>query len=747
MSNTPAARVVIRSMGAGRGPQSGQTGILAIIYDAANIGASKYMNAGGEFHMTLRADHPQIGVIEPWQVHYAVEHWNATEYGAEYVEVFAGLITDFEADQDSVVFYGRDYLALLDLVVDTRFVAGSPDLPHTSGGSKYVDQTITDIITDQLSMARGKTDSLVNFISVGVLDAFSERATVYSTFSPVLPFVMGLVESHRQGTGKRSRFHVRRIAAQTYEFRLEDAPGVDRPALRMEYGGLVQGFSVLGFGDFAVSAHGIGRTQAGAELFYKSATAPGMPTATWGAVEKVNAWESVTDANDLTRRVQQFAAAAGRVGKRIGLALRVDALQPFVGYDITDNIPLNIVRGAVDTNAYGSGWWSIHGVEWKVFPDGHTENTLVVLPREDSIAPSPSLIPSSEVIQTPIASTRLADGAVTEPKIASGAATETKIGNNAISVSKLLVHQGRVLNNPDFETGTTAGWTFTGGGAGRIISISATEATYKGSGRYRLELTNENGVTGLEASQIVMGVQPGDVVHVSALMGGNGGTADIVVAYVNAAGADIGYSFSTTWTMGNPMARCSHKSGAAPAGTAGVRLIFRNLSSTFQTLLLDDVAYSKGDTIVTPDGTVAVAPDTGAVITSGKLLASRSGGAASVDATQDHFRIIDTFTLSVAVADSSSGSVSSTRTALGAFTTLPMYESMVTSGSGDVRSDAIYLLYAVAAPPSSVQLYVRTSLTKNASNQVVAWLEATNFRGLGSLTFSARFYIKIQVGV
>ena len=388
----PRPRIVIRGMGTGRGPAA--TAPLAIIEDAANIGMSKYHNAAGEVYWTMPANHPQVSVIEPYQTHASVEEWR----GDRFVEVWAGVVTDFDATEDDVVFYGTDYEGMVDKLVDSRYDPAAPDKPHTQGGSKYVDQTLTAIITDQLTMAKAKSNSPVSFIDISTLDVFAEKATIWSTFTPVLSFIVGLMQSHQQGSGKKSRFWVRKKAAGGYEFLLKDDPGVVRDNLRLEYGGIVQSFRLTAFGEFASFAHGIGKARDGANLYYTSEQATGIDPSIWGRIETTRLWDDVTDKNDLQRRLKQQAAAAARIGKRVALALRVDALRPFDGWDITDHIPVHIKRGVVDTTAYGSGYWTILGVEWFVFPDGHTELTLVILPREDDVAPDPDLIPSVPIL-------------------------------------------------------------------------------------------------------------------------------------------------------------------------------------------------------------------------------------------------------------------------------------------------------------------------------------------------------------
>ncbi len=394
-NNLGKTRVLIYAMDeTTRGPTGAP---IAIIEDASNLGAARYMNAPGEMFMTLPATHPQIGVVEPWRVHYAVQIWN----GDRYVNKFFGIVTDFDATEDDVVMYGIDYLALLGLVVDTRFDAEAPDKPFSQGGSKYVSETISGIIGDLLSIARNKANSPVNFISVGSLDVMSEETTIYTTFAQMLGIITGLVASHRQGTGKSSQIVVREKAAGGFEFRLLDDPGVERDNIRLEYGGLIQGFRLIGFGDFATVTHGVGRVRNGFTIFYRTKTADGIDLGGangYGRIETVRLYEQVNDSNDLERRVRQDSASNARIGKRIAMGLRVDALMPFDGYDIGDHVPVLIQRGVVDTTNYGAGYWTIVGVEWRIYPDGHTDLTLVVLPREDASEPDPDIITSSEVL-------------------------------------------------------------------------------------------------------------------------------------------------------------------------------------------------------------------------------------------------------------------------------------------------------------------------------------------------------------
>lgn len=452
MTMQAKARVVIRQSES-RAPGT----VVAIIDDAQNIGCSTYFNSPGEFHMTLPITHPQLGKCEPWRSHYAVEE----NVNGNWVQRYEGILSDFDANQDDVIVYGIDYFALLGRVVDTRYVQGEPERSATATppGSKYVSQYISTVINHLLQYARDKSGSPVSFISIGKRDTFAEKITIYTTFVGIAEMIEGLVDSHRQGTGKRSRFWCQRYAANSYRWRLADNPGVDRPNLRMEYGGLVQGFQVIGFGEWSSKAHAIGRTQTGYELFYQSATAPGIDFSANGypVIETAEVYDNVADKNDLQRRVKQRAMSSSRVGKRIALGLRTEHMSPFDGYDIADNIPVAIKRGSIDTTRWGTGYWSIYGVEWRVSQDGSAETTLVVSPKEQVAAFNADTLVDNEALPAPIETVRIADGAIDTSKLADGAVTTPILADAAVDDVKLADEAVTTPKFDDFAKAPLAG--------------------------------------------------------------------------------------------------------------------------------------------------------------------------------------------------------------------------------------------------------------------------------------------------
>jgi len=381
----------------GHGANHAPGPLRAEIYDAASVGASEYYNSPGEFFFTLPATHPQIAGIEPFQTHFSLELYR----GEGWKPILNGLMVDFDADEDEVVFYGMDYLGCLALLSDERFDLALPDKPVEQGGGKYVDDTVQYVITDQLNRVKTGVNNPLRFINVGDISSLmTEKITIHATFKERLGFISGLIDSHRAGTGRRTRLICQRNADSSFTWRVING-GLDRPNIRLEYGGLIQGFQVVPFGEWGTKVHGIGRTPEGIKPSYALEPAPGIDEAVWGAFPRINMWPDIIDQNDLIRRTKQAAINVGKVGKRIALGIRVDALDIKDGWDICDSIPVTIKRGVVDTTRYGSGYWTIWGWSWVSYPDGHTDTNLTILPREDNTPPNPDLIPSVPILATP----------------------------------------------------------------------------------------------------------------------------------------------------------------------------------------------------------------------------------------------------------------------------------------------------------------------------------------------------------
>jgi hypothetical protein len=311
---------------------------------------------------------------------------------------------DFDANDKDIVFYGIDYLALYDMVIDERYDASNADKPAESGGSKYITKdknTIAYIVDDQLDTAKALANSPVGFITVAAVPSFSETMTVYSTYARVLTFIVGLLDSHRAGSGKRSRISVRKATGGGYEVVVEDNPGVARDNLRLKYGELVQGYRVIPYGsDWGTSVAGIGRARDGVKVMYKKASPFASNLAyekTYGRFTFPTFVDGVIDDKDLSRRTSQTAIGNATLGKSMGLGIRSGVLQPKDGYNICDRFPVSIIDGPVNTENFGGGYWNCMGVTWIAGNIGEQTTILTLLPLEDGVTPSEDLLTLSPI--------------------------------------------------------------------------------------------------------------------------------------------------------------------------------------------------------------------------------------------------------------------------------------------------------------------------------------------------------------
>lgn len=382
----------------GRGP--GQ--LVAVLEEAKNPGASVVFNSPGEIHFTLLKDDEQISVIEPKQVHYALEFYS----GDGWQEKCAGVVWDVDATETDVVFKGIDYLALYDTVIDERYDPLKPNKSYKNNGSFYENVSIRTVVLDQIARAKRITDSWVGFISYASADiaTMNERVTIYSTMQPTLSFVAGLLDSHRQGTGKRTRMSVVKTTTGGYKLQIVDDPGVIRSDLAMYYGELVQGYRVIVFGDgWANVQHVVSRNRDGVKVYYQTISGkPFQPaTSLYGRIATVAVMDGVQDQNDLTRRGLQAAIKSAKLGKQIAIGIRTQFLAPLQGWDVCDVFPMKIDDGAINTDNFGSGYWYAAAMAWEGTNNGEQSLVITFLPREDASSPDSNLIPSRPISTQP----------------------------------------------------------------------------------------------------------------------------------------------------------------------------------------------------------------------------------------------------------------------------------------------------------------------------------------------------------
>jgi len=82
-----------------------------IIYDAKDIGCEVFANDVGSAFWTLPVDHPAVPELVPLKRHYRVERYN----GSTWTLIGAGLLSEYDATNDEIVYNGMDYMAMIDM--------------------------------------------------------------------------------------------------------------------------------------------------------------------------------------------------------------------------------------------------------------------------------------------------------------------------------------------------------------------------------------------------------------------------------------------------------------------------------------------------------------------------------------------------------------------------------------------------------------------------------------------------------
>jgi len=371
--------------------------VLATIYhpNVHVAGASLLYNSPGEVHFTILVDDPNVWIPKPKRTHYSIEFWN----GSAWEEIFAGLVWDMDATDTEVVFYGIDYLGLFQYVVDERFDPAAPEKPEP-GGSYYSRRSTKYMVQKLLQYAIDAQDSPVGFIKVGDISGEMELSPVwsfYSTFGAILDTVVGLIDSHRAGTGIQTRISVVKIGTE-YKVQIVNNPGQARDDLKLSYvpGGLIQGYRVIPFGPtWASRVNVISKDKKGLKINYESVSGA-ADQVEWGRVTMGPVFIETEDREDLIRRAHQAAVDAGSMGKNISVGLRTGSYRPLEGFDLCDWVPVDIRHGGINTlemdshvwgedgedpSTLASGYWMIRGVTWESYDDGHWVTGLSLFPK------------------------------------------------------------------------------------------------------------------------------------------------------------------------------------------------------------------------------------------------------------------------------------------------------------------------------------------------------------------------------
>ena len=349
--------------GRGRGP------VKAVISDAKYIGCSTYLNQGGEMFFTLPYNHPQIAECDPLNRHYRVDRWD--EEDAVYRTVGSGILQDYSATDNETVFYGVDYLGVLNQTLT--------DASGASAGNTvtYNDKTVSFIFQAEMSTVKNEANSRLGFITVE--STISPSATTYDLFTAGeqrTSFLSNVASIAQAGTTSKVVFGNRiESATQSYgSFFLDmnHASAVNN-SLRLVYGANVKRFS------FSPNFRSL-RTRAiviATSIFNNI-----VPTKIWSpvATSALASTYGVIDRVDLQEDIISQSAASSRAAynlyqsspdklRAITVSVVDGSIIPFKNYKIGDDVRVIIERGNVNIDAN----LSISGQQWVGREDGSEE--------------------------------------------------------------------------------------------------------------------------------------------------------------------------------------------------------------------------------------------------------------------------------------------------------------------------------------------------------------------------------------
>lgn len=342
--------------GRGRGDQIG------VIEDAADVGASSYANDIGEMFFTIPMNHPQISIIEPLRTHYEVLRLD--QAANTYQPIHQGIIEDYDATSDEVVFYGHDYLGWL-----TKFILSST--------TSYTSTLVGTIINNTWTARKAAAHSPVAFVTTGTIDATSRTVTVTAPFEETLSFFSGLCEI-LAGAGT-TRPMVYMTLADPPSFNFDDNRGSDAAAVttRLFLGGQILDFRYnLGTANLRTQANGIGVKREGATVLYSAQTIGDVSH--YGDLEMVSLYTDIINQAELDSRTLATAKDAYYRSGNLYISLAQGYTKPLDGWDLGSTIKITVQRGIVDIDDDNYTVW---GWEWIGRSDGSESLFLDVQPK------------------------------------------------------------------------------------------------------------------------------------------------------------------------------------------------------------------------------------------------------------------------------------------------------------------------------------------------------------------------------
>ncbi len=351
------------------GASRGRGAVKAVISDAKYIGCSSYLNQGGEMFFTLPYNHPQIAECDPLNRHYRVDRWD--EEDAVYRTVATGILQDYSATDNETVFFGVDYLGVLNQTLT--------DASGASSGNTvtYNDKTVSFIFQAEMSTVQNEANSRLGFITVEA--TINASATTYDLFTAGeqrTNFLENVASIAAAGTTNKVVFGNRiESSTQSYNSFFLDMNHASAPnnSLRLVYGANVKRFSFSpNFRSLRTRAMVIGTTIFNGIVPQKiwSPVATSALASTYGIIDRVDLQQDIISQSAASSRAAYnlYQSSPDKL-RAISVSVVDGSIIPFKNYKIGDDIRVVIERGSVNVDAN----LTIRGQKWVGREDGSEE--------------------------------------------------------------------------------------------------------------------------------------------------------------------------------------------------------------------------------------------------------------------------------------------------------------------------------------------------------------------------------------
>jgi len=342
---------------------------LAELWDLRNLGWSRYDRLPGRGFFTLYQDSPHLANIIPITTHCRITRVAPSGN----VEVFNGIVSDYNSTGDDVVFDIFDYVSLL-------------SLSRSGYRTLYPTKLIgSEIVSPEWLLAKNATNSALGFVATGTIQdpLGTDDATAIKTNAQFglmdqmrLALFYDLTEMGRANTNHHVTFEITRTGTFTFNFWKDKGSLVGIPLV---LNGSVSDYQhAPNWAGYRNNLATLGTTVGGGA----SEVVATDPTsiAVFGLRQDVFAIKTLAGIVGSAVEADQQKAVAERMLKSategvpsLWLTLVPGVIEPFTGWDVCDTFPVEIVNGTDSI----TGNWRVVGTRAIVDEPGERLQVLV----------------------------------------------------------------------------------------------------------------------------------------------------------------------------------------------------------------------------------------------------------------------------------------------------------------------------------------------------------------------------------